>query len=279
VQDLTEKLQDENSYLQDEINDSWHGSGLEGNSPAFLAMLQKIKLVAKTDSTVLVLGENGTGKELVARNLHLLSQRSSSPLVKVNCAAFSANLLESELFGHEKGAFTGANEKRKGRFELADKGILFLDEIGELSADAQSKLLRVLQEREFERVGSSNTIKVDIRIIAATNQDLWAMVEQGKFRMDLYYSLNVFPIMMLVLRERIEDIPLLCHSILKQLNHKLNNSIQGFSKQSLIKLSHYHWPGNIRELQNIIEREVILSHSIRCVFRRNLVKRMVSPLV
>jgi transcriptional regulator with GAF, ATPase, and Fis domain len=279
VQDLTEKLQDENSYLQDEINDSWHGSGLEGNSPAFLAMLQKIKLVAKTDSTVLVLGENGTGKELVARNLHLLSQRSSSPLVKVNCAAFSANLLESELFGHEKGAFTGANEKRKGRFELADKGILFLDEIGELSADAQSKLLRVLQEREFERVGSSNTIKVDIRIIAATNQDLWAMVEQGKFRMDLYYSLNVFPIMMLVLKERIEDIPLLCHSILKQLNHKLNNSIQGVSKQSLIKLSHYHWPGNIRELQNIIEREVILSHSIRCVFRRNLVKRMVSPLV
>jgi formate hydrogenlyase transcriptional activator len=252
---------------------------LEGNSPAFLAMLQKIKLVAKTDSTVLVLGENGTGKELVARNLHLLSQRSSSPLVKVNCAAFSANLLESELFGHEKGAFTGANEKRKGRFELADKGILFLDEIGELSADAQSKLLRVLQKREFERVGSSNTIKVDIRIIAATNQDLWAMVEQGKFRMDLYYSLNVFPIMMLVLRERIEDIPLLCHSILKQLNHKLNNSIQGVSKQSLIKLSHYHWPGNIRELQNIIEREVILSHSIRCVFRRNLVKRMVSPLV
>jgi len=261
VQNLTEKLQDENSYLQDEINKSWNGSGLEGNSPVFLAMLQQIKLVAKTDSTVLILGENGTGKELVARNLHLLSQRCSSPLVKVNCAAFSANLLESELFGHEKGAFTGANERRKGRFELADKGTLFLDEIGELPADAQSKLLRVLQEREFERVGSSKTIKVDIRIITATNQDLWAMVEKGEFRMDLYYRLNVFPIMMPALRERIEDIPILCHSILKQLNHKLNKNIQSISKQSLTKLSHYHWPGNIRELQNIIEREVILSHS------------------
>jgi len=261
VQSLTEKLQAENSYLQDEINESWHGSGLEGNSPAFRAMLQQIKLVAKTDSTVLILGENGTGKELVARNLHQLSQRQQTPLVKVNCAAFSSNLLESELFGHEKGAFTGASEKRKGRFELADKGTLFLDEIGELSNDAQGKLLRVLQEREFERVGSSKTIKIDIRIIAATNQDLWAMVEQGKFRMDLYYRLNVFPIMMPALRERIEDIPLLCHSILRQLNNKLNKNIQGISKQSLTKLASYHWPGNIRELQNILEREVILSKS------------------
>jgi len=261
VQNLTEKLQAENSYLKNEINESWHGSGLEGNSPAFLAMLQQIKLVAKTDSTVLILGENGTGKELVARNLHQLSQRQQTPLVKVNCAAFSSNLLESELFGHEKGAFTGASEKRKGRFELADKGTLFLDEIGELSSDAQGKLLRVLQEREFERVGSSKTIKIDIRIIAATNQDLWAMVEQGKFRMDLYYRLNVFPIIMPALRERIEDIPLLCHSILRQLNNKLNKNIQGISKQSLTKLASYHWPGNIRELQNILEREVILSKS------------------
>lgn len=261
VQDLTEKLQAENSYLQDEINESWHGSGLEGNSPTFLAMLQQIKLVAQTDSTVLILGENGTGKELVARNLHQLSQRQNTPLVKVNCAAFSANLLESELFGHEKGAFTGASEKRQGRFELADKGTLFLDEVGELSPDAQSKLLRVLQEREFERVGGSKTIKVDIRIIAATNQDLLAMVDQGKFRMDLFYRLNVFPIMMPALRDRIEDIPLLCHRILDQLNHKLNKSIIGISKQSLNKLASYHWPGNIRELQNILEREVILSTS------------------
>ncbi len=259
VQALTEKLQAENSYLQDEINETWHGSGLEGNSPEFLAMLQQIKLVAQTDSTVLILGENGTGKELVARNLHQLSQRQKTPLVKVNCAAFSANLLESELFGHENGAFTGATERRRGRFELADKGTLFLDEIGELSSDAQSKLLRVLQEREFERVGGSKTIKVDIRVIAATNQDLLTMVEQGKFRMDLYYRLNVFPIVIPALRERIEDMPLLCHSIVKQLNQKLNKDIQSISKKGLAKLSEYHWPGNIRELQNILEREVILS--------------------
>ena len=259
VQDLTEKLQAENTYLQDEINESWSGSGLEGNSKTFRDMLKQINLVAKTDSTVLILGENGTGKEVVARNLHQLSQRHNSPLVKVNCAAFSANLLESELFGHEKGAFTGAIERHKGRFELADKGTLFLDEIGELSPEAQSKLLRVLQEREFERVGGTRTIKVDLRIIVATNQDLFAMVEQGKFRMDLYYRLNVFPIVMPALRQRIEDIPLLCNSILKQLNIKLNKSITGINKRSLTKLANYHWPGNIRELQNILEREVILS--------------------
>lgn len=261
VQDLTEKLQDENSYLQDEINETYNGSGLEGNNTAYRKMLQQIKLVAKTDSTVLILGENGTGKEVVARNLHQLSQRCSSPLVKVNCAAFSANLLESELFGHEKGAFTGANERRKGRFELADKGTLFLDEIGELSLEAQSKLLRVLQERELERVGSAKIIKVDIRIIVATNRDLFAMVEQGLFRMDLYYRLNVFPINIPALRQRIEDIPLLCHGILKQLNNKLNKNIQGINKRSLAKLASYNWPGNIRELQNILEREVILSTS------------------
>lgn len=261
VQNLTEKLQDENSYLQDEINKTWNGSGLEGDNSAYKKMLQQIKLVAKTDSTVLVLGENGTGKEVVARNLHQLSQRCGSPLVKVNCAAFSANLLESELFGHEKGAFTGANERRKGRFELADKGTLFLDEIGELSLEAQSKLLRVLQERELERVGGAKTIKVDIRIIVATNRDLFAMVEQGLFRMDLYYRLNVFPINIPALRERIEDIPLLCHGILKQLNNKLNKNIQGINNRSLAKLASYHWPGNIRELQNILEREVILSTS------------------
>ena len=261
VQDLTEKLQEENSYLQDEINKTWNGTGLEGNTPAYLDMLQQIKIVAKTDSTVLILGENGTGKELVARNLHQLSQRYGSPLVKVNCAAFNANLLESELFGHEKGAFTNANERRKGRFELADKGTLFLDEVGELSLEAQSKLLRVLQEREFERVGGSKTIKVDIRIIVATNRDLLAMVEKGLFRMDLYYRLNVFPIKIPSLRERIEDIPLLCHGIVKQLNTKLNKNIKGINKRSLAKLSSYHWPGNIRELQNILEREVILSTS------------------
>jgi len=261
VQELTEKLQEENTYLQAEINENWQGSGLEGNSPKFKAMLAQIKLVAQTDSTVLILGENGTGKEVVARNLHQLSTRSNKPLVKVNCAAFSANLLESELFGHEKGAFTGATERRKGRFELADQGTLFLDEIGELTLEAQSKLLRVLQEREFERVGGSKTIAVDLRIIVATNRDLLAMVEQGQFRMDLYYRLNVFPIKIPALRERIEDIPLLCNSIIKQLNTKLNKNITHINKRSLAKLTQYHWPGNIRELQNILEREAILSQS------------------
>ena len=272
VQDLTEKLQEENSYLQDEINKTWSGTGLEGNTPAYQEMLQQIKIVAKTDSTVLILGENGTGKELVARNLHQLSQRCGSPLVKVNCAAFNANLLESELFGHEKGAFTNANERRKGRFELADKGTLFLDEVGELPLEAQSKLLRVLQEREFERVGGSKTIKVDIRIIVATNRDLLTMVDKGLFRMDLYYRLNVFPIKIPALRERIEDIPLLCHGIVKQLNNKLNKNIKGINKRSLAKLSSYHWPGNIRELQNILEREVILSTSELLSIQQNFSK-------
>ena len=216
VQELTERLQQENDYLQDEINESWVGSGLEGISKPFKQMLKQIKLVAQTDSTVLILGENGTGKEVVARNLHQLSERCKSPMMKVNCAAFTASLLESELFGHEKGAFTGANERRKGRFELADKGTLFLDEIGELSLEAQSKLLRVLQEKEFERVGGSKTIKVDIRIIAATNRNLLAMVSEGKFRMDLYYRLNVFPIEVPALRERKEDLPILTASILEQ---------------------------------------------------------------
>lgn len=261
VHDLSEKLQAENTYLQNEINDNWAGSGLEGISQSFLTLLEQIKVVSQTDSTVLILGENGTGKEVVARNLHQLSNRCNSPLVKVNCAAFTTSLLESELFGHERGAFTGANERRKGRFELADQGTLFLDEIGELSLEAQTKLLRVLQEREFERVGGSKTIKVDIRVIAATNKDLLAMVEQGLFRMDLYYRLNVFPIAVPALRERIEDIPILCNSILTKLNQKLKKQIKGVNNRSIDKLSRYNWPGNIRELQNILEREVILSGS------------------
>lgn len=194
VQELSEQLKAENRYLLEELNISWKESGLVGQSDAFRQLTEQISLVSTTDSTVLILGENGTGKELVARSLHANSKRNKSPMVKVNCAAFSESLLESELFGHEKGAFTGATEQRKGRFELANKGTLFLDEIGELSLEAQSKLLRVLQEQEFERVGGTKTLKVDIRILAATNQDLPRLVEQGKFRMDLYYRLNVFPI-------------------------------------------------------------------------------------
>ena len=261
VRALSEQLQAENTYLQSEINENWSDSGLVGQSPLFKQVLEQVSLVSKTDSTVLILGENGTGKELIARNIHRLSQRASATLVKVNCAAFTPSLLESELFGHEKGAFTGATDKRKGRFELADKGTLFLDEVGELSLEAQSKLLRVLQEHEFERVGGNQTIKVDIRIIAATNKDLLKMVQAGEFRMDLYYRLNVFPVTMPALRERLDDLPLLCHNIINDLSRKLGKSIKGISKASLKQLANYHWPGNIRELQNVLEREVILSQT------------------
>ena len=261
VQALSEQLQAENTYLQSEIDENWNNSGLVGQSNNFRKLLEQVSLVSKTDSTVLILGENGTGKELIARNIHRLSKRANSTIIKVNCAAFTPSLLESELFGHEKGAFTGATERRKGRFELADKGTLFLDEIGELSLEAQSKLLRVLQEQEFERVGGNQTIKVDIRIIAATNKDLLKMVQDGDFRMDLFYRLNVFPLNMPALRERLDDLPLLCQNIIAELSRKLGKTIKGISKASLKQLASYHWPGNIRELQNVLEREVILSQS------------------
>ncbi|MGS0535530.1 sigma-54 interaction domain-containing protein [Pseudoalteromonas sp. SaAl2] len=259
VRDLSEQLRDENSYLTAQLNEDWQDSGLVGKSHVFHVMLEQIKLVSPTDSTVLILGENGTGKELVARNLHRLSNRSTQSFIKVNCAAFTASLLESELFGHEKGAFTGANERRKGRFELAHNGTLFLDEIAELPLEAQSKLLRVLQEQEFERVGGSQTIKVNIRVIAATNRDLWKMVEEGTFRIDLYYRLNVFPIRVPALKERKEDIPLLCSNLVQQLNKRLGKQLRGLSNKALSQLQAYDWPGNIRELQNVLEREAILS--------------------
>ncbi len=261
VQNLTNELQRENTYLISELQQQWSGEGLVGKSMSFQQLLQQVEVVAKTDSTVLILGENGTGKELVARNVHRLSPRCDSALVKVNCAAFTDNLLESELFGHEKGAFTGAIDKRKGRFEIADKGTIFLDEIGELSLSAQSKLLRVLQEQEFERVGGNKTIEVDIRIIAATNRDLSKMVEEGTFRMDLYYRLNVFPIAILPLRERVEDIEPLCQTIITKLNAKLNKQIKAISNKSLKAFKAYDWPGNVRELQNVLEHEAILSKS------------------
>ncbi|KTF18094.1 sigma-54 interaction domain-containing protein [Pseudoalteromonas sp. H105] len=259
VSAMSEQLKDENTYLTAQLNEGWQDSGLVGKSHVFQAMLEQIKLVSPTDSTVLILGENGTGKELVARNLHRLSNRYKQPFIKVNCAAFTPSLLESELFGHEKGAFTGANERRKGRFELADNGTLFLDEIAELPLESQSKLLRVLQEREFERVGGSSTLTVDIRIIAATNRDLWQMVEQGHFRIDLYYRLNVFPIRVPALKERKEDIPLLSVNLIQQLNKRLGKQLNGLSKKAISQLQAYDWPGNIRELQNVLEREAILS--------------------
>ncbi len=260
IQHLSEQLQLENTYLQSELGKKWSKSELIGNSLAMQKIQAQIALVAKTDSTVLICGENGTGKEIVARQLHKQSSRAKSPMVKVNCAAFVPSLLESELFGHEKGAFTGAQETRKGKFEQADKGTLFLDEIGELSLEAQSKLLRILQEQEFERVGGNNTVKIDIRIIAATNRDLQAMVENGSFRMDLFYRLNVFPINVPSLRDRTEDLPELSKHIMQQLAKKLAKPCPNISDESIRHLSAYPWPGNVRELQNILEREMILSN-------------------
>ncbi|MEI8606554.1 sigma-54 interaction domain-containing protein [Pseudoalteromonas sp. B160] len=259
VNHLSEQLKEQNSYLIAELNEDWQESGLVGKSHVFQTMLEQIKLVSPTDSTVLILGENGTGKELVARNLHRLSGRSGQSFIKVNCAAFTPSLLESELFGHEKGAFTGAKEHRKGRFELANNGTIFLDEIGELALEAQSKLLRVLQEHEFERVGSSQTRKVNIRVIAATNRDLWAMVQSGCFRIDLYYRLNVFPITVPPLKARKEDIPYLCSNLIAQLNKRLGKQLKGLSEKAITQLQAYDWLGNIRELQNVLEREAILS--------------------
>lgn len=259
VQALSEKLASENDYLQTELASHTGDVSISGESEPILRLIQQIKLVANTNSTVLISGENGTGKELVARNIHKLSERSDKPLVSVNCAAFSPTLLESELFGHEKGAFTGATTRRKGRFELAHQGTLFLDEVAELSLEAQSKLLRVLQEQEFERVGSSTTIKVDIRLVTATHHDLLKRVQQGLFRMDLYYRLNVFPLHVPPLRERLQDIPTLVSHIVANLNKKLGKKIKGVSNKGLSHLMAYSWPGNVRELQNVIERQSILS--------------------
>jgi formate hydrogenlyase transcriptional activator len=223
--------------------------------------LQEVETVAATDSSVLIYGETGTGKELLARAIHDLSPRRGRTLVKVNCAAIPTGLLESELFGHEKGAFTGAIERRIGRFELAHQGTIFLDEVGEVPLELQPKLLRVLQEREFERLGSSRTIRVDVRVVAATNSDLAKMVAEKKFRNDLYYRLNVFPITLPPLRERPEDIPLLVHFFAHKFAQQMKKPVERIPKETMTALTSYSWPGNIRELQNLIERAVILSRS------------------
>ncbi len=231
-----------------------------GESPALKRTLKQVEIVAPTDSTVLLLGETGTGKELIARAIHNLSFRRERTLVKVNCAAIPTGLLESELFGHEKGAFTGAIAQRIGRFELANRGTIFLDEIGEIPIELQPKLLRVLQEREFERLGSTRTIHTDARLIAATNRELHNMVEQRKFREDLFYRLNVFPIYVPALRERSEDIPLLVNHFAQRFARRMNRTIETIPAETMAVLTRYPWPGNIRELQNLIERAVILSH-------------------
>ena len=231
-----------------------------GTSAALRAALKQVEVVAPTESTVLILGETGTGKELIARAIHTASSRSRRPFVKLNCAAIPTGLLESELFGHEKGAFTGAIAQRIGRFELADGGTVFLDEVGDIPLELQTKLLRVLQEREFERLGSTRTLRTDARLIAATNRELRKMVEQRKFREDLFYRLNVFPIDVPALRERSEDIPLLVNHFAQRFARRMNRTIETIPAETMAALTRYPWPGNIRELQNLIERAVILSH-------------------
>jgi formate hydrogenlyase transcriptional activator len=231
-----------------------------GNSPALEAVLEQVERVAPTDSTVIIQGETGTGKELIAHAIHNLSLRCGRPFIRLNCAAIPLDLLESELFGHEKGAFTGAIAQKIGRFELADKGTLFLDEVGDIPPALQPKLLRVLQEQEFERLGSTKTHKVDVRLVAATNRDLIEMVNRGEFRNDLYYRLNVFPILLPPLRERREDIPALVTHFVEVFGRRMGREIEHIPPATMSALSSYQWPGNIRELQNLIERAVILSN-------------------
>jgi formate hydrogenlyase transcriptional activator len=231
-----------------------------GNSPALESVLQQVERVAPTDSTVLIQGETGTGKELIAHAIHNLSSRCGRPFVRLNCAAIPLDLLESELFGHEKGAFTGAIAQKIGRFELADKGTLFLDEVGDIPPALQPKLLRVLQEQEFERLGSTRTHQVDVRLVAATNRNLMEMANRGDFRSDLYYRLNVFPIMLPPLRDRSQDIPALVTHFVEIYGRRMNREIEHIPPTTMSALTSYHWPGNIRELQNLIERAVILSN-------------------
>ena len=261
VQRLQKRLQAENTYLQEEIKTVHNFTEIIGESSNLLQLLQQVEQVAMTESSVLILGETGTGKELIARAIHDRSPRKNRPLVKVNCGAIAPSLVESELFGHEKGAFTGAIQQRLGRFELADGGTIFLDEVGELSLDIQVKLLRVLQEKEIERLGSNKPLSVDVRIIAATHRNLEQMILDNSFRMDLFYRLSVFPLTVPPLRERREDIPLLCNHILKKLNTKLAKNIKGLSVNSMNKLVNYSWPGNIRELLNVLERAAIITDS------------------
>ena len=260
----------EAEYLREEISHLVGADEIVGNSEAILKVLGDVKEVAETDATVLILGETGTGKELIARAIHRASRRADKQLVKVNCAAIPATLIESEFFGHEQGAFTGATKKRDGRFALAHGGTLFLDEVGELPLDLQSKLLRVLQEGEFEPVGSSQTRKIDVRVIAATNRDLEKSAREGKFREDLYYRLNVFPIALPALRERRADIGILATAFARKYAQRLGRAIQPLSNDCLRRLEAYNWPGNVRELQNIIERAVITSHDGRLNLERAL---------
>jgi len=259
IEELNARLAEEKVYLEDEIRTDNRFEEIVGQSRVLKAVLKQVETVAPTDSTVMIYGETGTGKELLARAIHDLSSRRQGTFVKLNCAAIPTGLLESEMFGHEKGAFTGAIAQRIGRFELAHRGSMFLDEVGEIPLELQTKLLRVLQEREFERLGSSRTIRTDARLVAATNRDLAALVEERQFRADLYYRLNVFPITVPPLRERRDDIPLLVRYFVQQYARRMNRRITNIPADAMQALTRYHWPGNIRELQNFIERAVIVS--------------------
>lgn len=259
IQHLKAQLELENTFLKEEVLEAQNFGEIVGQSPAIANLVEQIELVAPTDATALISGESGTGKELVAREIHRRSRRKEHPLVRVNCASIPRELYESEFFGHVKGAFTGALKDRAGRFQAADGGTLFLDEVGEIPLEMQSKLLRVLQEGEYERVGEETTRKVNVRIIAATNRKLAQEVEARRFRQDLYYRLNVFPIEVAPLRNRKEDIPLLASMFMAQVRKKLNCTGRELTQAEVLKLQNYHWPGNVRELQNIIERAVISS--------------------
>jgi formate hydrogenlyase transcriptional activator len=259
IAELKNKLADEKLYLEEEIRTEYTFEEIVGESPALKRVLSQVETVAPTDSSVLILGETGTGKEVIARALHDLSPRRERTFVKVNCAAIPTGLLESELFGHEKGAFTGAIAQKVGRFELAQHGTLFLDEVGDIPLELQPKLLRVLQEKEFERLGGTRTQHVDVRVVAATNRDLTQMVEERLFRSDLYYRLNVFPITVPPLRERAEDIPLLVRYFAQKYARRMDRRIETIPAEEMEALTRYHWPGNVRELENLIERAAILS--------------------
>src|SRR5258707_520856 len=259
IAELKDKLAQEKLYLEDEIRGEMDFEGIVGQSSALRHVLNLVETVAPSDSTVLLLGETGTGKELIARAIHERSQRKERTLVKLNCAAIPTGLLESELFGHERGAFTGAIAQKIGRLELADQGTLFLDEVGDIPIEIQPKLLRALQEREFERLGSNRTKKVDVRLVAATNRDLEKMMENREFRSDLYYRLNVFPIRIPPLRERPEDIPLLVRYFIQKYGRRMQKRIESISAVAMRKLLSWYWPGNIRELENFIERSLILT--------------------
>jgi formate hydrogenlyase transcriptional activator len=258
VEQLKNRLQAENIYLQEEIKTERNFEEIVGASSVMRKVFQNIERVARTDTTVLITGETGTGKELVARAIHNLSNRKERALIKVNCAALPAGLIESELFGHEKGAFTGAVARKKGRFELADGGTIFLDEVGELPLETQVKLLRVLQEQEFEHVGGAQTLKVNVRVIAATNRNLDELVKVGAFRADLFYRLNIFPIQLPPLRERGDDLSLLTNYFVGQFSRRMGKKIDRVSRQAMDQITRYSWPGNVRELANVLERAVIL---------------------